>query len=194
MSSMKLFLSLLVLLLLISCKDENSNDNVKVSKMLMLLKVDYQTNVLEGGAHIELASYDNFFDSIPLQVNYVEPADFGSLSVYYEPTNGLIFDGSIILDSLGQVNYPASFFAGGEFSVMDEPLPAIDSTMFQLVHYELDGTPIDYTAIWDAVSNLQNVNVYRLAKVNSKIGLFLYAPNTETGDQSEWSWYLIFEK
>ncbi len=191
---MKLFLSLLILLLLISCKDENSDDNVKVSKMLMLLKLDYQTNVLEGGTQIELASYDNYFDSIPLQVNYVEPADFGSLSVYYEPTNGLIFDGSIILDSLGQVNYPGSFFASGEFSVMDEPLPAIDSTMFQLVHYELDGTPIDYTAIWEAVSNLMNVNVYRLTKVNSKIGLFLYAPNTETGDQSEWSWYLIFEK
>ncbi len=180
--------------MIVACSEDKINDNAKVSKMMMLLKLDYQTTTFQGGAQIELASYSNLNDSIPLEVNYIEPADFGGLSVYYEPTNGLIFNGSIILDSLGQMSYPASIFPAADFTLMDEALPAMDSTMFQVIHYELDGTPIDYTAIWDAVSNLQNVNFYRLSKANSKIGLFLYAPNTETGDPSEWSWYLIFEK
>ena len=192
---MKLTISIIIsMFLLAACSDDKKNDNVKVSQMMMLLKVDYTTNTFQGGAQIELAPYDNLNDSIPLQVNYTEPADFGSLSVYYEPSNGLLFDGSIILDSLGQVNYPASFFPAADFTVLDEAMPVIDESTFQLVHYELDGTPIDYAAIWDAVRDLQNVNFYRLSNVNSKIGLFLYTPNTETGDQSEWSWYLIFEK
>ena len=192
---MKLTASIILsTILLVACSDDKNNDNVKVSKMMMVLKVDYTTNTFQGGTQIELAAYDNLSDSIPLQVNYIEPADYGSLSVYYEPTNGLLFNGSIILDSLGQVSYPASIFPAVDFTVLDEAMEPIDESMFQLVHYELEGTPIDYGAIWESVSNLQNVNFYRLSNASSKIGLFLYAPNTETGDQSEWSWYLIFEK
>lgn len=192
---MKLTVSIIIcMFLVIGCNEDKKNDNVKVSKMMMLLKVDYTTNTFLGGTQIELAPYENVNDSIPLQVNYIEPADFGSLSVYYQPTNGLLFNGSIILDSLGQVSYPTSFFSAADYSVLDEALAAIEDTTFQLVHYELDGTPIDYAGIWESVSNLQNVHFYRLTNPSSKIGLFLYAPNTETGDQSEWSWYLIFEK
>jgi len=183
------------LLSLSSCKDKAQDNPEGVSKKLVLLKVDYLTHDFEGGQQLEVAPHNNLTDSLPLIVNYIHPMDFGNLSIYYQSTNsaGLVFDGSVIWMGTGTRTYPSIMFGPGEFPLLSVPLDNIDSTEFQLVHYDNGGQQIYYDSIWDGINNLEIVDYCR-SQNNTKMGLFLYQPSVGTGDPSDWDWYILMEK
>jgi len=183
------------LLMVSSCKDKSLENQDGVSKKLVVLKVDYSTYDFEGGQLIELPAYTNLTDTLPIIINYIEPSDFGSLSVYYSSTNSssLVFDGSVIWAGLGSRSYPSTLAAAPDFPLLSAPLANIDSTEFQLVHYELGNQKIYYDSIWGGINNLDVVNYCR-SQNSTKMALFLYQPSLGPGDPADWDWYIVMEK
>lgn len=181
----KLFLLLIITVLAISsCAPETEN-------RILLLKVDYLTSAFEGGK--ELSMHDNNYqaDSLPLTIDYKSPGDFGSITLYFQPTGQRIFDGTIVWMGCGEMNYPASLNDASEFSSISNPVAMPDSTGFQIVH-EIYPADFDKSSLWDAVSKLDIVRRYMEA--GNKVGIFLYSPSVGVGDPADWDYFLIFRK
>lgn len=191
--SIALFSGMLILVVS-ACQKDGDNNDASVSKKLILLKVDYLTYDFEGGQQIELAPYSNQSDTLPLTVNYVQPSDFGNLSIYYQSTNtsGLVFDGSVIWAGTGARAFPTTLVADSAFTT-GTPLGDIADSEFQLVHYDVSGQPVYYDSIWNGIKNLEIVNYCR-SNNSTKMGLFLYQPSVGVGNPAEWDWYIVMEK
>ena len=52
---------------------------------------------------------------------------------------------------------------------------------------------IDYSSIWNSISNLEIVNNYLNTNPNGKINLFLYTPSVGIGNPADWDWYIILK-
>lgn len=185
-----------IILLLVGCKKKQDNDQDNVSKRLLLLKVDYLTHDFEGGQQLEMAAYTNLSDTLPLIVNYVEPSDFGSISIYYNSTSmtSLVFDGSIIWNGgAGSRSFPSVLADAVNFPLLSSPLADVDSTEFHVIHYDLAPQQIYFDSIWDGIKNLQVTDYYRSAAA-TKMSLFLYQPSVGAGDPADWDWYIVMEK
>lgn len=187
---------LMLLGLLISCDSDNNsknNNSVKAeTNKVALLKVDYLTSVFEGGNEIELSPTTGF----TISSTYQAPGDFGSVQLFYEELNEKIFDGTIIWMGTGEVSYPSEINPPSEFPTMNDNLAMPDISMFENVMYsDLAFYPevINYSAIWDSISNLTLVSNYMIANPNGKINLFLYTPSVGIGDPAEWDWYVILK-
>lgn len=171
--------------------DSNSRTNQPENNVL-LLKVDMQTNAFEGGKELTFDDYDNF----TITTSYIEPGDFGDVALKYEEANAPIFEGTIIWAGLGEMTYPEALNATNTFATVTTPTPMPVVTDIELVQYsDFNYYPevINYTAIWDAVANLQLVQEYRTANPTAKVNLFLYTPSVGAGNPAEWDWYIILK-
>lgn len=184
---MKKIILFFSLVFLFSCSKENDN-----ASRIALLQVDYLTNVFEGGAELMFSVDKDSLDTIPIQVDYKSPGDFGNITLYYQPTDEMIFDGGVIWMGTGQINYPKNFMSDEEFDVLETPMELPDVSEFQIIFYNLSDSPIDYASIWSAINNLEIVEDY--LKYNKKIGLFLYTPSVGVGNPAEWDWFVILNK
>lgn len=175
----------IILLIISSCtKDKTQNSSIA------LLKIDYTTNIFEGGVVFQYPIATTASDSLPINVTYVDPGDFGGLTCTYSPTGDIIFDGSIIWSGTGNINFPTQFNSPSTFP-QSPPIPVPDTNEFQILHY-LSNEAIDYTSIWNAVSQLDIVNDYLLS--GKKVGLFLYTPSVGAGNPAEYDWFIILNK
>jgi len=184
-----LYLIAIVLLILLGC---TKDDELINSNRIVLLKVDYMTEVFEGGKEIILSNNSPDTDTLPINVIYYPPGDFGNITLYYQPTNEMIFDGSIIWMGTGHINFPEEFDSAESFSKLETEIEQPEISEFQIIFYELNYQPIDYTEIWSAINKLEIVSDY--LKSNKKIGLFLYTPSVGVGDPNEWDWFVIMNK
>lgn len=193
--------SLLICFVLLTC-DNDHTESVIVDKnevqlnKLLLLRVNFMTYRLEGGNEQVMNCKIIESDTIPIKVDYQVPGDFGNLALYYEPTNELIFDGSIIWLGTGTIKFPTKFKPAFLFSLLKSPLDKPDNSRFQLIFVGApDGRPpfdIDYTLLWNSISKLDKVSEY--LKSNKKIGLFIYTPAVGFGDPYGWDWFIVMNK
>lgn len=167
-------------------------DEVDKSNRILLLQVDYVTNVFEGGKELKISNNFTSSDTIPIVVDYKAPGDFGNITLYYEPTNEMIFDGSIIWMGTGEIKFPNEFLTADEFPLMDTFLEEPELTKFQTIFFNLNNQSINYNAIWSSINKLGIVDEY--LKSDKKIGLFLYTPSVGVGDPNEWDWFVILYK
>jgi len=180
---------LTLIFLLLGC---SKNNGEKKSSTILLLKVDYTSYNFEGGFEKVISEAITPADTIPVSVDYIPPGDFGNISLYYQPTNELLFDGSIIWNGTGQISYPASFNPPAAYTLLPSPVAKPDDSRFQIIFYNLKGQAIDYAGIWNGISSLEIVSDYLQSP--KKIGLFLYTPSVGVGDPNTWDWFLIFNK
>ena len=164
------------------CREASANT-------VLLLKVDYTTNTFEGGFEQAINQGLSAGDSLPIRVDLVAPSDFGNISLYYGPTNDLLFDGSIIWMGTGEISFPASFNGANTYTLTDSISALPDSSRFQLM---LGYEPDDYAAIWESIDDLCIVLEY--LKSNKNIGLFLYAPSVGVGNPADWDWIFVMSK
>lgn len=186
---MKQFLIFICIILLFGCSNDDESNK---TSSIVLLQVDYVTNVFEGGKEISISEAISSPDTIPISIDYNAPGDFGSIALYYQPTNEMIFNGTIIWMGLGQISFPNDFVSAGNFSQMDSEIEQPDSTKFQTVFYDLYNQSIDYANIWNAINNLELVANY--LNGHKKIGLFLYTPSVGAGNPNDWDWFVILNK
>jgi len=182
----KIILALLSIFILSCSKD---NDKIGVFNSILLLRVDYMTNQFEGGNEQFINGEITDSDTIPIAVIYKAPGDFGNISLYYQPTNDLLFDGSIIWMGTGTIKYPKTFKSAGSYSLLNNPIVKPDDSRFKCI---FGNPPTDYSLIWNSISRLKIVTDY--LKSNKKISLFLYTPSVGIGNPYEWDWFIIMNK
>ncbi len=191
----KIILLLGLSLFIMSCSDDSDSplqNNPQVENKVLLLKVDLETNVFEGGKELIFSDFDGF----TIATEYNSPGDFGDITLTYEEAGADIFAGTIVWAGSGAMTYPETLNATGSFATIDQPVAMPATEDFKLVEYdEFNYYPeeIDYDAIWDAIDNLRIVNEYRQANPNAKVNLFLYTPSVGIGNPAEWDWYVILK-
>jgi len=184
-------LLLTIVILLSGCTSEEQNTKATQNKV-MLLKVDFTTNIFEGGKELAFGETTNFTIS-PI---YQSPGDLGNITLKYQELDEKIFDGTIIWMGTGKRNYPENINSPESFIINPTPLQIPNLDFFQTVNYsEFPHYPetINYAGIWNAIDNLEVVAQYRNSNPNSQINLFLYTPSVGGGDPEEWDWYVILK-
>jgi len=179
----------LLITILFSCGKKETQET---TNNVVLLKVDFLTNVFEGGKELQFASSSNF----TISSNYQAPGDFGDVQLYYDELNEKLFDGTIIWMGLGERSYPESIELPTNFSVLNDGFPLPDSNMFENIMYaEYAYYPdtIAYQDIWKSINKLEIVSNYRNSNPNDKINLFLYTPSVGIGNPADWDWYIILK-
>lgn len=186
---MKKWIFILLMGLLTGCLDDDdkyiyhTHDN-----SVVLLKINYTDFEFEGGTEIFLHSDFNESTNIPISVDYVPPGDFGSISLYYEPKEELIFEGSIVWAGSGKRTFPRYIYHPDNFLYLDEEIEKPADERFQIIFTE-EGVDYPLEDIWNSINDLAIVNRY--LKGGKNIGLFRYTPSVGVGDPNEWSWYVI---
>jgi len=187
------FLTLSALIfLLVSCvgsEDDLSSTNPVPDNKVLLLKVDYTTNVFEGGKELTFSDTTATFN---VEVEYQEPGDFGGIQLYYKELDAKIFDGTIVWNGTGEINYPESFEPASSFEVA-----LTNDYVFPTEGFENVFNPTqqfyDYQTIWGAVQSLLKAREYVLNNPDAKVKIFLYTPSVGIGNPEEWDWIIILK-
>ena len=185
----KIILPLIMISFLISCKKNQEPKTENTTNKVVLLKVDFLTNVFEGGKELNFSPSCSF----TISSTYQEPGDFGSVQLFYSELNEMLFDGTIIWMGTGQIAYPI-IDPPSSFSTTSNSIHIPNSSLFEKVMYDQYAyypETISYSDIWNAISNLEIVEAYRNSNPNGKVNLFLYTPSVGVGDPAEWDWFVI---
>jgi hypothetical protein len=190
------FLALIPLFIFSGCDDCDCNHNTNndenprdtINKVLML-KVDYTTLAFEGG--IEYV-FNQQTDSFTIDIEYVDPGDFGSIQLTYQELNDTLFFGTIIWMGCGEMIIPEALESAGHFDsvLTDDVVSPINGLQNILVD---SSPPNSYYNIWMKVQNLVKVRQFLQSNPNQIVKLFLYTPSVGMGDPLEWD-YFIFLK
>ncbi|WP_321516003.1 hypothetical protein [Marinifilum fragile] len=187
---MKKWILILLMGILTGCLDDDDNNYIYHThdNSVVLLKINYTDFEFEGGIELFLHSAFNNSDTIPISVEYVSPGDFGSISLFYEPREELIFDGSIIWDGTGYRKFPKRLYHPDNFLYLNEEIEKPADERFQIIFPE-EGVDYPLESIWNSINDLAIVNRY--LKGGKNIGIFRYTPSVGEGNPDEWSWYVI---
>jgi len=193
------FLTLFILVLpFLSCQKEGTptttyteyNIEKDTVNKVLILKLRYLDYSFVGGYELEFPDTNSF----TLNTNYYSPGDFGSVNVYYQEFNELLFDGTIIWMGTGQQTFPQTIIDSNNFESIPINYPLPDTNSFVKL---LDDTyNIDvgfHSQLWDAINNLKIVHQYRYNSPNSNINLLKYTPSVGSGNPEDWYWYVFLK-
>lgn len=183
-----IILSFVITLFSCSNSDENSPIPENTNKVL-LLKVDYLTNEFEGGKEL---SFDTDIASMTVNNQYVQPSDFGSITLTYAELGETLFDGTIVWNGTGQMNFPQNLLQANQFERVLTADYIVPASGFENV-FNPDNTNYDYDPIWLPVQGLVKVREYLLSNPNATVKLFLYTPSVGIGNPEEWDWIIIMK-
>lgn len=192
-----IYFSLLLVLFLYSCEEiekENLTDNQKenfidTQNQVLMLKVDYLTNKLEGGKEL---TFSKPAASFSIENQYNAPADFGNIKLVYKELNETLFDGSIVWMGKGVIKYPESILTADKFeNVLTYDFVYPNQGFLNV--FNPSNQEYDYNTIWSSVQGLVKVRQYLKSNKNTKVQLFLYTPSVGIGNPADWDW-IIFVK
>lgn len=166
------------------CTHKDNTPPADPANKVVLLRVDYMSDTLEAMAEVPLSGNLQASDTIPLNVIYASPGDFGNLTLLYGNTNDTVFDGSIIWMGTGSISIPRNFTTIMPATSITVPQP--DSNVYQ--HVFGFHAP-DYDKLWAAIGKLQVVNNY--LRQGKRPAYFLYTPSVGVGNPYEWDWFVL---
>ena len=151
---------------------------------MLFLKVDYLTNIFQGGKETEFTENSSAFT---ITSQYTPPSDFGNIKLKYDEIDKVVFDGDIVWMGLGQINYPQNLLLANQFEVVLTADIVFPTTDFQHILPEPNQI-YDYNQVWLAIQNLVKVRQYLLSNPNGVVKLYLYTPRVGIGDPADWKW------
>ncbi|SCY50428.1 hypothetical protein [Flavobacterium caeni] len=164
--------------------------NNTVANQVLMLQVDFETHVFEGGKKLFYQSAETF----AIASDYDPPGDFGGVTLRYAETNEMLFAGTIIWMGTGQMTFPAGLNPAGSFATIASPVPmptSIETVQYtQFAYYP---EPMPYQAIWNAVDHLQVVAQFRASNPNGTVHVFLYTPSVGVGNPAEWDYFVMLK-
>ena len=193
---MKKIISLLSLfILLTSCSTDLLNQangtnlaNQSGNNKVLLLKVDYTTNTFEGGKEL---TFDSNTTTFSTNYQYVTPADFGSIKIFYTELNTQLFYGDIIWMGTGEIHFPTDFQPASSFEFVNT-FAAIDLPSVENI-FNPNNEIFNYTNPLNQVVYLSKVIEYRASNPNASAKIFLYQPSVGIGDPATWKWIIMFK-
>jgi hypothetical protein len=186
---MKKYVSFLAALLVFITSCQRPCDCTLQVNRVLLLKIDFQTHQFEGAFEHILSSPIGQVDTLPITSTFAPPGDFGNVAFHYQPTNELIFDGDIVWNGLGAINYPMGFDPPNTLTRIADPVALPDSMRFQNVFPEMPPYKLPLDSVWMDVADLKIVNDYMDS--HKQIGYFLYTPSIGLGNPADWDWFLV---
>ena len=90
-----LFIFFIFVSLFSSCSEETATDVATTDEpnKVLLLKVDYLTNIFQGGKE---TTYSENSNSFTISHQIVAPVDFGNIKLKYDEINQILFDGDAV--------------------------------------------------------------------------------------------------
>lgn len=160
---------------------------------LLTVAVDYEDYSFSGASLNYYDCEDCTLDSLPFGTNYVVPGDFGSMSLYLNPSMEVFFSGTIVWMGLGQQTHPQlSSNTAPPYDVLPNSL-AVPSFMSYL---DMNGAPIASNSqtdlAWQTASSLQIVQL--IAANDYDVLCYLYAPTVGMFDPGPAKWFFFFYK
>lgn len=179
------------ILTLISCSKDN-DDTITPStnqNNVLVLKVDYNTNTFEGGKEL---SFSSTISNMTVINQYVPPSDFGSIKLIYQELNETLFDGTIVWNGLGQMNFPQNLLNANQFDRVLTADYVSPNSGFENV-FNPNNATYNYNSIWASVQSLVKVRQYLISNPNATVKIFLYTPSVGIGNPAEWDWIVILK-
>jgi hypothetical protein len=179
------------ILTLISCSKDNDDTITPTANPnnVLVLKVDYNTNTFEGGKELSFSSTNSNMTVIN---QYVPPSDFGSIKLIYQELNETLFDGTIVWNGLGQMNFPQNLLNANQFDRVLTADYVSPNAGFENV-FNPNNETFNYNPIWASVQSLVKVRQYLISNPNATVKIFLYTPSVGIGNPAEWDWIVILK-
>ncbi len=179
----------------LSCKKEPVSEPVIGNgAALMMLKVNYVTDSLEGGKIFNFPTYYSLNNNIPIVVNYQAPNPYGNVTLIYDPTADTLFDGGMGISGGGTLRKPTfdniHNIGGNVQTAVSAPSK---SSIQNITATGMYASSYDLASIWAPVAHLSITKQF-MDLANVKIGLFLYTPSQNSSNAASWSWVWVFYK
>jgi hypothetical protein len=184
--------------LLLSCSDDDNNGTgtQDTTRELLFLKVNFTSNAFEGG---KLYQFENIEmgNTIPFEEIVESPDDHGRYTLKYIPTGDVVFDGEVVwMGGHVEQEVPSQFDAPESYILLNSAATTNldEAQYFMPTVYDgmVEGTPVDVTAAWNAVSNLEIVHDY--ISEGAKVGVVLYTPALGLFDPEPARWFIVLYK
>lgn len=179
-----------VSILISSCFHAYIEPDAASENAVLLLQVDYMTNEFEEGKIIYVDSSDGF----TLRKEEVFPSDFGSVSLYYDEVNALLFSGTSIWMGTGERTFPTDFTPALWYDRVITSDYVFPSAGFEIIPSFVDSTVYGaYEPAWSSVQSLVVARQFLAGRPSASVKIYLYAPSLGSGDPNTWKW-LFFIK
>ena len=163
-----------------------------------LLQIDYETLDFEQGFNYFSVDspYDVNFpaDSLPLEVIYNPPGDFGDLALRFIPAEGVgdtLFFGTIVWAGMGDVVTPDVFEPIDQFpAVVSNDFLGPPADFMSLNTFDVNEENASEAEIFGAVQQLEIVRD-ALDSSTARMGWFFYPRSVGIGDPAEWDYYVV---
>ena len=173
--------------------DDFTESDLKESdlrKDILISKVDYVTFQYKGFYALNVSGKTNEGELIPVIADYQAPSDFGFIRLYYQTTENLLLDGTIVWNGCGKLAFPERFRAG--LPVQERILYPGKERFARLGETGKYIETIDegeMQHIWQSVSYQKEFQHY-FGNSTKKIAVYLYAPSVGMFDPYS-AYYLV---
>ena len=164
------FLSVIIIISMTPARSESALKDT--CAYLGIFVVDYTDSSFEGGQVQELVPCARC-DTLPLQMEFHEPGDFGSVAFRYTNTGETVFAGGIVWMGRGKIETPDTLLPPESFPVASNSVTMPSDIRYYYHESHTSKPDIDYA--WEKVHTLKIVN--ELAGQQSMVGLYLYPPS-----------------
>jgi hypothetical protein len=165
-------------------------DPINKSKV-MLLQIDYKTNVFEGAKEFSYFETDEYKEDLPVQLSTILPNPSGDFYVTY--ANDTIFKGVQINQGKGSRIYPDQMDNQIHYLVVENDVVKPEDSLFVLYNDDISISSVDLNKLWKSVSKVRTLNTYRNSNEQAKIGLFLFRPSFSSNVNGDWKWYFVIK-
>ncbi|MBQ3733310.1 MAG: hypothetical protein II859_05050 [Bacteroidales bacterium] len=170
---------------------ESDLQETDLQKHILISKVDYLTFRYKGFYALNVSNKLNSGNEIPFLSQYQSPGDFGYIKLFYQNTDNLLMDGSIIWSGCGALNFPDNFRAG---LPMDNGLSYPGQSRIAFINdggnYVTVTNERELQYIWQSVSRQKEFQHY-YGNSSKKVAVYLYTPSVGVGDPAD-AYYLVF--
>jgi hypothetical protein len=160
---------------------------------ILTVSVDYQDYSFSGASmnYYDCPACHN--DTLPYEIDYDPPMDFGSMTFQLSPSNDTIFHGGIVWMGTGQISHPSlSSNTSAPFDNLGTSLPLPS----QISYLNDDGTPIPASSetdlAWESVSQLRIVQL--IANDDYDVLCYFYPPTVGALDPDPAKFIFFFYK
>jgi hypothetical protein len=156
---------------------------------IAVLKLNYTDFSIQGGKMLYYDCLGCTKDSIPFNVDYQEPMDFGSICLKLNPSLDTVFSGSMIWMGTGVIDFPSNFNASMPFMSGNSIIQAPNN--IQLLNQQ--GQQFNNATIinqcWNTVSTLEITESF--SNFNYHAAIYLYTPKVGLTDYNYAKWIVF---